>query len=333
MDNDRDGLIDRTPVVDGSTYRFTATISSRCSCYTGGGEATSITGTGSPCTASTDVVLDLSATPTFSWTVPCSIGGGPFMANFTVSPSGRVDIQARATGDTPTSYTEEEARICDGTLYEPLRTGDTSVSLTCPYSDDPGGYSCAGCRGNTQWQMVLVDTPEADPVDTAAAGTSCETEGGEAGVLTCLGDCALDTRVEGSCDHQWDCAETSFDDDDCALERIGTECEETDYILATSSWGYTGWVSWSGVRDCDGSCEYGDPGDADGTCSDRYDCIEFDWDRGDCIDGGEVCTLDDDTCGIYQCDGCCTEDTLGDGTCDEALDCAATGYDGGDCTR
>jgi hypothetical protein len=66
-------------------------------------------------------------------------------------------------------------------------------------------------------------------------------------------------------------------------------------------------------------------------CDDYFDCEELSWDEGDCIEAGDVCTMDDGTDGVYSCDYDCVADTLADGSCDDALSCLVTDWDGGDC--
>ena len=69
----------------------------------------------------------------------------------------------------------------------------------------------------------------------------------------------------------------------------------------------------------------------DGSCDPTFDCMEFDFDGGDCPSAGELCTLEGDSCGLSDCYGECGPDTLGDGVCDESLNCADMEYDAGDC--
>ena len=64
-----------------------------------------------------------------------------------------------------------------------------------------------------------------------------------------------------------------------------------------------------------------------------YECIEFDWDDGDCeAPVGVPCEVSEGVPGVVSCDGTCIEDTTDDAVCDEALSCFELDYDGGACS-
>jgi hypothetical protein len=105
----------------------------------------------------------------------------------------------------------------------------------------------------------------------------------------------------------------------------------------------------------DGSCDDGSFTDFFGDeLSVYFDCVELDWDLGDCEEGedadgsapepGDTCDLTSSGDGVLDCSGDCVsaetaEAWTGDGFCDDEeetfdyhLFCAAFDFDEGDCS-
>ena len=128
--------------------------------------------------------------------------------------------------------------------------------------------------------------------------------------------------VPGNCDSHFNCEARQYDRGDCAP---GGSCEET-----------TG----DGKRiDCDGNCMFFNPRvgtcDSDTSFLGNFNCIEFNFDDGDCSCDDVVCTAG--TCktpGTCSNGECSAETSAADGTACDDLD-AGTDSDvctGGVCT-
>jgi hypothetical protein len=90
------------------------------------------------------------------------------------------------------------------------------------------------------------------------------------------------------------------------------------------------------ILDCKSTHWYGDglycdgEDDPDG----HFDCLELDYDGGDCDTvPADACYMSDGSEGVLACDGetCADPATLGDETCDTFFECGAFSYDSGDC--
>ncbi len=149
-------------------------------------------------------------------------------------------------------------------------------------------------------------------------GYDCTMDDGTDGIYDCDGGCATDTLADTTCDDHFNCYELDFDSGDCEPPAIGEDC--------TTSFGS------AGVIDCTGVCTSAYSLGSGAACDAYFDCEELGWDGGDCITVGDVCSMDDGSEGVVNCEGVCTEDTRGDGSCDAGFECMDGDWDGGDCS-
>ena len=130
-------------------------------------------------------------------------------------------------------------------------------------------------------------------------GANCESYQ----VEDCDGGCTLKSWLgDGECDPILDCAETGWDEGDCAGGGAG--CAPDEFACPG------GFLCIPASSVCDGfpNCAGGD---------DELGC------------GGNM------SCGLFELPGCgatCYDASwFGDGSCDGMLNCAEAGWDGGDC--
>ena len=239
---------------------------------------------------------------------------------------GTYDCEGVCAADTSGDGTCDAGMFCDEFA---LDGGDCEAAEPgYPCMTAYSGVGIVSCDGTCEYDYSYGDSSCDEEFDCEAlgydmgacllAGDVCTMEDGTDGVYNCDKDCVVDTIADGTCDDTFDCEDTEWDGADCDAPVPGDDC--------TTS---TGGV---GIVRCDLSCSSYPYWWGDGICDSSFSCSEMDYDMGDCdAPFGEACLTDDETVGIIDCTGGCSEDTRGDGSCDPAFECASGEFDMGDC--
>jgi len=154
-----------------------------------------------------------------------------------------------------------------------------------------------------------------------------DADGGGGSDADGIGDIDLDADADSDADVD---ADADADSDTDTDGSIGSECPDGD-----------------GFYDCFLDCVSMDDTAfmGDGWCDSNFDCSEFAYDGGDCVDSDDSDADADGgaptgECGIGEvedCNGLCySESWIGDGYCEDGswgpdFDCTEHAYDGGDC--